>query len=392
MKTTVKVADDYYLNAANVCTCSLTLSCTTNSTSTTSGALVVGGGMAIACNVCIGGSLNATGNITAEGNVTIGDADTDQVTFGADIHSHIIPNESACYNLGSATQKWNCGWIDNMNMCTVDLTSTTNSTSTTTGALVVCGGVGVACDVWLGGDTVVEGTTNSTNPITGALIVGGGVGVLCDMVVCGDLTVCGSQSSGSSDTNLHATGTTNATTTTSGSLQSSGGIGIVCDAYIGGCVTATCFIGDGSQLTNVSGGGGGSGYWTCTANNLSYATGIVCVTNTTNSTSATTGALQSTGGLGVVCDAWFGGEITVPTLCVTTCFVSAGTSTTTITSGSNIELDATNRVLITDTPFRLASFTTTTRNALTPANGDLIYNTTDNKVQAYANGAWADLH
>ena len=185
---------------------------------------------------------------------------------------------------------------------------------------------------------------------------------------------------------------TNATTTTSGSLQSSGGLGIVCDAYIGGCVTATCFIGDGSQLTNVPGGGGGSGYWTCTGNNLSYATGYVCVTNTTNSTSTATGALQSTGGLGVVCDAFFGGEITVPTLCVTTCFVTAGATTTTISSGSNIELDATNRVLITDTPFRLASFTTTTRNALTAANGDLIYNTTDNKVQAYANGAWADLH
>ena len=364
MKTTVKVADDYFLNAANVCTCSLILSCTTNTTSTTSGALIVSGGMAVACNLCIGGSLNATGNITAEGNVTIGDADTDQVVFGADIHSDIIPNESACYNLGSATQKWNCGWIDNINMCTVDLTSTTNSTSPTTGALVICGGLGVACDIWVGND----------------------------VTICGDLNVCGSQSSGSSDTNLHATGTSNATSTTTGSLQSSGGLGVVCDAYVGGCITATCFIGDGSQLTNVPGGGGGSGYWTCTGNNLSYATGYVCVTNTTNSTSTATGALQSAGGLGVVCDAWFGGTITVPTMCVTTCFVIAGASTTTISSGSNIELDATNRVLITDTPFRLASVTTTERNALTADHGDLVYNTTDHKVQAYANSAWVDLH
>ena len=364
MKTTVKVADDYFINSANVCTCSLILSCTTNTTSTTSGTLVVNGGMAVAHDVCIGGSLNATGNITAQGNVTIGDADTDQVTFGADIHSDIIPNESACYSLGTPTQEWYCAFINNISTCTIDNSSTTNSTSPTTGALISCGGLGVACDVWVGND----------------------------VTICGDLNVCGSQSSGSSATNLEATGTTNATNTITGSLQSKGGLGVVCDAHVGGNITATCFIGDGSQLTNVPGGGGGSGYWTCTAGDLSYATGVVGVTNTTNSTSTTTGALQSSGGLGVACDAWFGGTITVPTMCVTTCFVTAGTSTTTISSGSNIELDATNRVLITDTPFRLASFTTTERNALVAVNGDLIYNTTDNKVQGRANGVWADLH
>jgi|TARA_R110000744_G_scaffold286623_1_gene397932 hypothetical protein len=37
------------------------------------------------------------------------------------------------------------------------------------------------------------------------------------------------------------------------------------------------------------------------------------------------------------------------------------------------------------------SLTTTQRNALTAANGMLIYNTTDNKFQGYENGAWANL-
>ena len=39
----------------------------------------------------------------------------------------------------------------------------------------------------------------------------------------------------------------------------------------------------------------------------------------------------------------------------------------------------------------LKSYTTTQRDALTSAAGDLIYNTTDNKVQFYNGSAWNDL-
>ena len=68
---------------------------------------------------------------------------------------------------------------------------------------------------------------------------------------------------------------------------------------------------------------------------------------------------------------------------------ATGAGTQTISAGANIELDATNRVLVTDTPFRLASFTTTTRNAIaSPANGDMIYNTTTNQLESYENSAW----
>jgi len=41
---------------------------------------------------------------------------------------------------------------------------------------------------------------------------------------------------------------------------------------------------------------------------------------------------------------------------------------------------------------QLPILTTTQRNALTAANGMLIYNTTDSKIQAYAGGAWVNLH
>ena len=51
-------------------------------------------------------------------------------------------------------------------------------------------------------------------------------------------------------------------------------------------------------------------------------------------------------------------------------------------SGNNIAMqDALN----------LKSYTTTQRNALTSAAGDMIYNTTDSKVQFYNGSSWNDL-
>ena len=42
-------------------------------------------------------------------------------------------------------------------------------------------------------------------------------------------------------------------------------------------------------------------------------------------------------------------------------------------------------------PLNLKSYTTTERNALTSAAGDIIYNTTESKVQFYNGSSWSDL-
>ncbi|MEK9698860.1 MAG: hypothetical protein VW270_24000 [Candidatus Poseidoniales archaeon] len=41
---------------------------------------------------------------------------------------------------------------------------------------------------------------------------------------------------------------------------------------------------------------------------------------------------------------------------------------------------------------QLGTFTTTERNNLTVSEGAIIYNTTDDKVQVYINGAWTNIH
>jgi hypothetical protein len=50
-------------------------------------------------------------------------------------------------------------------------------------------------------------------------------------------------------------------------------------------------------------------------------------------------------------------------------------------------------VVVTNTPVRFSSFTTSQRDTqLLPANGDVIMNTTLNRLQVYADFAWRDLN
>jgi hypothetical protein len=57
---------------------------------------------------------------------------------------------------------------------------------------------------------------------------------------------------------------------------------------------------------------------------------------------------------------------------------------------NTISTSSTNNVAM-QVPLNLKSYTTTQRNALTSAAGDMIYNTTDSKVQFYNGSAWGDL-
>lgn len=70
---------------------------------------------------------------------------------------------------------------------------------------------------------------------------------------------------------------------------------------------------------------------------------------------------------------------------------SVGVGAPTIDSASTITLDAPDGVLVTSGTMRLASLTTTERNNLTAVNGDMIYNTTLNKIQGYQNGSWINM-
>ena len=149
-----------------------------------------------------------------------------------------------------------------------------------------------------------------------------------------------------------------------------------------GTVTATSFVGDGSSLTGIPAGYTDSD-----------------VDTHLNTGTATSGQVLSWNGTDYAWIVGGGGSSFDQTLnttddvtfnSVTTGALTVnGAGTSTIQSGNNIVLDATNRVLVSDTPFRLASLTTTERDAIAaPENGDMIYNSTLTLTQIYENGSW----
>ena len=70
---------------------------------------------------------------------------------------------------------------------------------------------------------------------------------------------------------------------------------------------------------------------------------------------------------------------------------TVGSGTPEIFSDNEIELNAGTRIQATTGPFQMLTVTTVQRDALTPSNGDIVYNTTDNAFQGRANGSWTSL-
>ena len=64
-------------------------------------------------NVDVGGNLTVTGTTTFNGGtLTLGDADTDNIVFGGEVDSNIIPDDDDTHDLGSSSKQWKDIYID----------------------------------------------------------------------------------------------------------------------------------------------------------------------------------------------------------------------------------------------------------------------------------------
>ncbi|MDC6470588.1 hypothetical protein PQZ52_01310 [Flavobacteriales bacterium] len=131
-------------------------------------------------NVAVGGNLTVTGTTTFNGGtLTLGDSAADNVVFGADVDSNIIPDDDGAYDLGSSSQEWRDLYIDgtaHIDTLDVDVNATIAGTLGVTGVLT-----GTSLDI--SGDIDVDGTTNLD-----VVDIDGAVDMASTLAVAGVLT------------------------------------------------------------------------------------------------------------------------------------------------------------------------------------------------------------
>ena len=71
------------------------------------------GDVTLGANLDVGGNLTVTGTTTFNGGtLTLGDANTDNIVFGGEVDSNIIPDDDNTYDLGSSSKEWKDLYID----------------------------------------------------------------------------------------------------------------------------------------------------------------------------------------------------------------------------------------------------------------------------------------
>lgn len=234
------------VNGATLFNGSVTFSQTSNATSETTGSLIVAGGAGIEKDLYVGGTLTASNIIykvseivTNTENSTSTSTGALQVAGGAGIAknvyiggNNVVSGNSTVYGNGVVSGSLFVGGNINGNL----KTSTIDSSSPTTGALTVAGGLGVAksiyCNSINGSSLYLSDATVSSDTSTGALQVIGGIATGNNINIGGNCSIGGVLNTRSCIVNS----TNNATDTMSGSVVIRGGASVAGDFYVGGSI------------------------------------------------------------------------------------------------------------------------------------------------------------
>ena len=335
------------------------------------------------------GNINITGTITATGNINLGDDVGDIISLTGAIAGHLVPQNDSDSNIGSPTKYWNSAWI---NQLTVDSQITAER---------------------IQADIIADDSTVVFTASTGALAAGQLTGTLPSAVIPATITA---DITGDLVGNVTGNVIGNVTGNTtgyhegdmSGSVFADDSTQII-DGLTGNVTTSIANVttlnnnsiqdrNDSGILTvNLDNNGGNSQPRIILESNGSAGSGLWITTNDTTRT------LSGTDNIGrILFRSIDAGGTETPVVAIARkdeFIIAVGAKNTAETFhiatatgnyGFGAEPNADAKVNV-GGAMLLGNLTTTERNALTAANGMVIYNTTDNKFQGYENGAWANL-
>lgn len=238
-----------------------TFACTSPSTSTTTGAVIITGGLGVAGNVYLanltvpstGGIYgNIFGNVTMPAQPLITSLGTlsSLAMSGTITAFNINPNTNITYSLGSGTSnRWNKIWTFDMDLSGTLTGGAVNSTggthtgnlaintsgaaalTTTTTVATVFNENATTVRIGAGGTTEFDSNTQSTGTTSGAVVIQGGVGVATGQVWIGG---AGGRSITTTTGNVVFAGNTPSTSATTGQLIVNGGVGITGNVFTSG--------------------------------------------------------------------------------------------------------------------------------------------------------------
>jgi len=106
-----------------------------NNTQLNTAALYVSGNAQIDGTLTVDGTVNFKAG--SSGSVALGDDNTDNVVFNADVNSNIIPNTDSAYSLGSDDKRWKHVYTQNLSADSSTITSLNVTGTLTAGSLTV---------------------------------------------------------------------------------------------------------------------------------------------------------------------------------------------------------------------------------------------------------------
>ena len=371
----------------------------------------LGGNLDLNSNNIVGvGNINVTGTITASGNINLGDGSgSDQISVGGELTGGLVPSANGAYDIGTTALRWNTLNANSANISGQIDAGAINANVVADDSSIM---VNVSNNIFTGafagnvtGNVLGNITGYHTGDVTGSVFADNST-LLVDAVAG---TIPGANISGTLTNSLTGDATGNHSGTFTGEVigsvfsdDSSVLVDAVAGKIVGGYENGASFI-SSTEITSATlkAVGSDTNGTVIIQNNSSSALadqanlGRILYRENENTPYWTVGVTKDyytmfpnptgTPDYTKFAQVWKNGKFQIGGEAGGSGFVGWEREPA-------AQLEVTGNVKVNGAfELLLGNMTTTQRDALTAANGMIVYNTTLNKFQGYENGAWANL-